>query len=192
MLVRVVLLAVAIFVAVAALRFRLLQRPLIRDFFDDGEVHIDVSGIEHTHRIGTDSLNTAGRSADGKLATRLAVRNDGSIATKYSFTTQLKSGSPEVYDRLDLAIRDEEGHTRWAGPAKDVGYEEHFTSVLPAQHSEELSLELSQADLNMQGDVEVEFSLYANPLGSDVIPDLHYQEIVAPGYWQDTHPRDPD
>ncbi len=103
----------------------------------------------------------------------------------------LKSGSPEVYDRLSLGIKDEEGKIRWQGPLKDLGYKDHFTSILPVQQEEELSMELSQGDLNMQGDVEVEFALYANPLGTDTLPDQHYPAITAPGHWQDEHSPDP-
>ena len=192
MLTRVLLIAVAIFVLVSALRYRILRRPLTHGFFKDGEVGIDVAGVERTHKVAEDTLSTAMRSSNGKIATTLDIRNDGSMATKYSFTTGLKSGSPEAFERLNLNITDADGNVRWQGPVKDLGYKGHFHSILPVQEEEELHMELSQTDPNIQSDVEVEFALYANPLGTDIIPDEHYHEIIAPGHWQDLHPKEPE
>ncbi|MDP3486689.1 MAG: hypothetical protein Q8S19_02005 [Bacillota bacterium] len=62
------------------------------------------------------------------------------MATQYSMVASLKSGPPEVYDRVSVSISDGEGNPRWQGPITDLGETGTFESILPVGHSDELSI----------------------------------------------------
>lgn len=184
-LLRILLIAAAIFITVYALRYRLINRPVVRDIFDHGEVDIDVAGIDHTFKIAEDTLSTAERSADGILSTRLRVNNQSNMATQYSVVANLKSGPPEVYDTVSLSISDSQGNRRWEGPISNLQDDGAFQSVLPVGESDELELNLEQTDLNLRGAVDVEFDIYANPLGAETDPHRDYPREHMPRRWRE-------
>lgn len=182
---RILLIAATIFIAVYALRYRLLKRPIINDIFQDGRVDIDVAGIDHTHKVAEDTLSTADRSADGVLSARLKVNNQSNTATQYSMVASLKSGLPEVYDRVSVSISDGDGNSRWKGPIANLDETGAFASILPVGHSDELTIDIEQTDLNLRGAVDVEFDIYANPLGAETDPHLEYPREHMPRRWKE-------
>ena len=182
---RILLIAATIFIAVYALRFRLIRRPIVNDIFHDGQVDIDVAGIDHTHKIAEDTVSTADRSADGILATRLKVNNQSNMATQYSVVASLKSGLPEVYEKVSVSISDGDGNSRWQGPITELDQVNAFESVLPVGHSDDLSINIEQTDLNMRGAVDVEFDIYANPLGAETDPHQEYPREHQPRRWRE-------
>lgn len=184
-LLRVLLIALAVFILVYALRYRLIKRPVITDIFDDGHVDIDVAGIDHTHLIAEDTLSTADRSADGILSAKLKVNNQSNMATEYSLMASLKSGPPEVYEKVALSISDDQGNRRWEGPLLNLNDDGAFQSVLPQGHSEELNILIEQTDLNLRGAVDIEFDVYAHPLGAETDPHKEYPREHMPRRWRD-------
>jgi len=182
---RILLIAAALFILVFALKYRLIKRPVVTDIFDQGRVDIDVAGIDHTHKIAEDTLSTSERSADGVLSTRFTVANQSNMATQYSMVAELKSGLPEVYDRVQLSINDGEGQRLWEGPITNLSFDDAFQSVLPVGHSEELQVTISQTDLNLRDAVEVEFDIYANPLGAETDPGKEYPREHMPRRWRE-------
>lgn len=182
---RVLLIAASIFIVVFALRYRLIKRPIIEGMFDHGKVDIDVAGIDRTHKVAEDSLSTAYRSVDGILSTRLQVQNQSNMATQYSMVAHLKSGPPEVYERISLSITGAEGDTRWHGPVTALNHVGEFQAVLPVGHVDELLISLEQTDRNMRGAVDVEFDIYANPLGAETDPTRTYPREHGPRRWRE-------
>ena len=182
--IRILLIAATIFIAVYALRYRLIKRPVVSDIFDEGQVDIDVAGIDYTHKIAEDTISTADRSADGILTARLRVNNQSNMATQYSVVASLKSGPPEVYERVSVSINDGQG-TRWQGPITHLSETGAFQSVLPVGYSDDLSINIEQTDLNLRGAVDVEFDIYANPLGAETDPHKFYPREHMPRRWRE-------
>lgn len=187
-LLRVLLIAAALFIIVSALRYRIIRRPVLTDIFENGKVDVDVAGIDYTHKIAEDTLSTAYRSVDGILEAKFEVINKANMATQYSMVAHLKSGPPEVYERVRLSIENGEGESLWQGPVTALDEVGEFQSILAAGETDELRLVLEQTDLNLKGAVDVEFDLYANPLGAATDPHRNYPREPLPRRWRE----DPD
>ena len=163
---RVLLIISGLLIFSWALRYRLLRRPLLRNFFETGRVSIDPAGIERTHKVAEDTISTADRSVDGRLETKIKVSNDSSLASHYSIVAHLKSGPPEVYERVNLTIENDKGEKKWEGPLAELAHVGDYEHLLARSEEEELRLTLTQEDLTMKGAVDVEFEIYASPMGA--------------------------
>ena len=97
----------------------------------------------------------------------------------------LKSGPPEVYNKVSVSIRDGEGNSRWRGPITNLSETGTFASILPVGHSDELSVDIEQTDLNLRGAVDIEFDIYANPLGAETDPHQEYPREHMPRRWRE-------
>lgn len=184
-LLRALLIAAALFVLVSALRYRIIRRPVITNIFDNGKLDLDVAGIDYTHKIAEDTLSTAYRSADGIIEAQLEVANQSNMATQYSMVAHLKSGPREVYEKVRLNIADGQGESLWHGPVAALSEVGEFQSILTAGESDELHLVLEQSDLNLKGAIDVEFDIYANPLGASTDPHKNYPREPLPRRWRE-------